>query len=96
MLVYGQEHKKAQYLLLEVGISNLSDAANSVVEYGLVLGPPYNTSTRPIHHSETPVGETVLEPAPGLIVPVAPAGCQTALRIAPCSLPQISTQNLSP
>ena len=94
MLVYGQEHK-AQYLLLEVGISNLSDAASSVVEYGLVLGPPYNTSTRPIHHSETPVGETVLEPAPGSDIhpePFALKGMRLEFLSNPVNIPAHETR----
>ena len=64
MVVYGLA-SKADYLLIEINIANLSDMANSVVEYGLELGPPYNTSTRPIHHSKTRFNETVLEPGPG-------------------------------
>ena len=64
MIVYGLD-ERAHYLLIEINISNLSDVANSVVEYGLVLGPPYNTSTRPIHHSMTLLNETVLEHSPG-------------------------------
>ena len=64
MVAYGLDIK-ADYLLIEINVSNLSDVANSVVEYGLALGPPYNTSTRPVHYSETPLSETILMPSPG-------------------------------
>ena len=55
----------ADYLLLEVTISNLSDVGNSVVGYGLAVGPPYNDSTGPVEYNQTPLGETVLLPSAG-------------------------------
>lgn len=64
IIAYGLE-RKADYLLFEVAATNRSDVGNTILEYGLVIGRPYNTSTRPIHFSETALGETILEPAPG-------------------------------
>lgn len=64
MLVYGLDIR-VHYLLVEINISNLSDVSNSILEYGLVLGPPYSTSVQPIHYSETRLGETILEYSPG-------------------------------
>lgn len=55
----------ADYLLCDLTFSNLSDSGNSIIEYGLSLGPPYEASTRPVHYGETVFGESVLEPALG-------------------------------
>lgn len=62
VLVYGQD-EKAEFLVFDATISNLSDMANSVVEYGLIIGHPYSISTIPIHYSETELGESILETA---------------------------------
>ncbi len=81
---------RAQYLSIEIAISNLSDVANSVVEYGLLIGAPYNTSVRPIHFSETPFGETVLEPGPGSEIrpdPLAIKGVKLEFLSNPLNLP---------
>ena len=89
MVVYGLD-SKAHYLLLELNISNLSDVANSVVEYGLELGPPYNTSTRPVHYSETPLNETVLMPSPGSEIrpgPLALKGIRLDFLSTPVNIP---------
>ena len=64
MFVYGK-HGKADFLLIEIRASNGSDLANSIVEYGLVIGPPYRDSIGPVHYSKTQAGETVLDPTPG-------------------------------
>ena len=94
MLVYGLD-KKAHYLLIEVNISNLSDMANSVVEYGLLLGPPYNTSTLPIQHSKTSSGETVLECGPGSEIrpePLALKDIQLEFLSNPVNIPAHETR----
>jgi hypothetical protein len=59
-ILYGED-EKAEFLVIDMTISNLSDVANSVVEYGLIIGHPYSLSTEPIHYSENDLGESVLE-----------------------------------
>lgn len=61
-ILYG-EVDKAEFLVVDTTISNLSDVANSIVEYGLIIGHPYSISTEPIHYSENKLGESVLETA---------------------------------
>jgi hypothetical protein len=61
-ILYG-EANKAEFLVIDTTISNLSDVANSIVEYGLVIGHPYSVSTEPIHYSENKLGESILETA---------------------------------
>lgn len=61
-ILYGED-EKAEFLVIDATISNLSDVANSIVEYGLIIGHPYSISTEPIHYSENEVGESVLETA---------------------------------
>ena len=61
-LVYGQD-EKAEFLVFAATVSNLSDVANSVVEYSLIIGHPYISSKAPIHYSETELGESILETA---------------------------------
>ena len=61
-ILYGEE-EKAEFLGIDTTITNLSDVANSIVEYGLIIGYPYSISTEPIHYSENEVGESVLETA---------------------------------
>lgn len=95
MLVFGPDNK-AHYLLIQVNISNLSDIANSVVEYGLVLGPPYNTSTRPIHHSKTSFDETILEYGPGSEIrpePLALKDIQLEFLSNPANIPAHETRS---
>lgn len=89
MFSYGSDDR-AQYLSIEIAISNLSDVANSIVEYGLLIGPPYNTSTRPIHHSENALGETILEYGPGSEIrpkPLALKGIKLDFLSNPLNLP---------
>ena len=64
IITYGLEGN-ADYRLFEVTATNRSDVGNTILEYGLVIGHPYNTSTRPVYYSETALGETILEAAPG-------------------------------
>ena len=61
-ILYG-EHNKAEFLVIDTTISNLSDVANSIVEYGLIIGRPYSVSTEPIHYSENELGESIIETA---------------------------------
>jgi hypothetical protein len=61
-ILYG-EVNKAEFLVIDTTISNLSDIANSIVEYGLIIGHPYSVSTEPIHYSENKLGESILETA---------------------------------
>jgi len=61
-ILYGED-EKAEFLVIDTTISNLSDVANSIVEYGLIIGHPYSLSTEPIHYSENEVGESVFETA---------------------------------
>lgn len=94
LLTYGLG-ERADYLSIEISISNLSDTPNSVVEYGLVLGPPYNTSTRPINYRETTLGETILEHSPGSDIrpePLALKGMQLEFLSNPVNLPAHETR----
>jgi len=61
-ILYGEDDK-AEFFVLDTTISNLSDVANSIVEYGLIIGHPYSVSTEPIHYSENELGESILETA---------------------------------
>ena len=56
VIIYGAEDK-AEFLVFDATISNLSDLPNSIVEYGLIVGQPYSLSTTPIRYSETEFGE---------------------------------------
>jgi len=60
VLLYGAA-EKAEFLVFDATISNLSDVANSIVEYGLIIGHPYSVSQTPIRYSETQLGESILE-----------------------------------
>ena len=94
MLVYSLDNK-ADYLLLEIDVTNLSDVANSVVEYGLLLGAPYNTSTRPIHYSKNSADDTVLEYSPGSEIrpePIALEGTRLEFLSNPVNIPAHETR----
>jgi len=59
-ILYG-EGNRAEFLVVDTSISNRSDIANSIVEYGLIIGRPYLDSVPPIHYSINNLGESVLE-----------------------------------
>ena len=63
-LVYGAD-ESTEFLLTHLTLMNQSDVGTSIVEYGLILGPPYNNSTMPIYYSETDLGESILEAPSG-------------------------------
>ena len=58
--LYGED-EKAEFVVIYTTISNVSDVANSIVEYGLIIGHPYSLSTEPLHYSYNSLGESVLE-----------------------------------
>jgi hypothetical protein len=63
-IIFGSK-EKAEFLIFEATISNLSDLANSCIEYGLIISHPYSISTPPIHCYETRYGKSVLETEDG-------------------------------
>ena len=59
----GDSGESWEWIALEIGIRNGSDRPVSIVEYGLTMAHPDGTFTTsvPIHHSELPNGDSVLE-----------------------------------